>query len=287
MMAAGKSADEAAIETVNKGGYIVIYEGSVMQGFDGNSLFFGGGPNNEGAKTGIAWLEEAAKGADAVIAVGSCAVDGGWVAANPNPADATGVLPYLKSKGIDTPVINLPTCPVNPEWIVAMVVDVLMLGKLPEMDEFNRPKLIFGQTIHDNCPRRGHFENGEFVYEFGSEEEKKDYCLYAVGCKGPADVHQLPDRPLECQAELVRRVRLAVHRLRQRQSDQGWRQLGRRRRPVPEPLPRPSARRQRRQRAAGHACARSPAAWSRQASSSTESAWPPPAGPRAGPRTRR
>ena len=33
-------------------------------------------------------------------------------------------------KGIATPVINLPTCPVNPEWIVAMVVDVLLLGKL-------------------------------------------------------------------------------------------------------------------------------------------------------------
>ncbi len=192
MMAAGKSADEAAEQTVADGGYIIIYEGSVMRGFDGNSLFFGGGPNNEGAKTGIGWLEEAAKGAEAIVAVGSCAVDGGWVAANPNPADATGVLPFLKDKGIDTPVINLPTCPVNPEWIVAMVVDVLMLGKLPDMDEFNRPKLIFGQTIHDNCPRRGHFENGEFVYEFGSEEERKNYCLYAVGCKGPQTFTNCP-----------------------------------------------------------------------------------------------
>jgi len=66
-----------------------------------------------------------------------------------------------------------------------MVVDVLMLGKLPEMDDFNRPTLIFGETIHDNCPRRGHFENGEFVTEFGSAEEAKNYCLYQVGCKGP------------------------------------------------------------------------------------------------------
>jgi hydrogenase small subunit len=192
MMAAGKSADESALATVQKGGYIVIYEGSVMQGFDGHALFFGGGANNEGSKTGIAWLEEAAKGADAIIAVGSCAVDGGWVAGHPNPADATGVLPYLKSKGIGTAVINLPTCPVNPEWIVAMVVDVLMLGRLPEMDDFNRPKLIFGQTIHDNCPRRGHFENGEFVYEFGSDEEAKGYCLYAMGCRGPQTFTNCP-----------------------------------------------------------------------------------------------
>ncbi len=198
MMAAGKSADDAALATVQAGGYIVIYEGSVMQGFDGQSLFFGGGANNEGSKTGIAWLEEAAKGAAAVLAVGSCAVDGGWVAAHPNPADATGVRPYLESKGITTPVINLPTCPVNPEWIVAMVVDVLMLGKLEsgailkELDDFGRPKLIFGQTIHDNCPRRGHFENGEFVYEFGSVEETKGYCLYAVGCKGPTTYTNCP-----------------------------------------------------------------------------------------------
>lgn len=47
------------------------------------------------------------------------------------------------------------------------------------------PAGLFDQTIHDNCERRGHFENGEFVYEFGSEEEALGYCLYPVGCKGP------------------------------------------------------------------------------------------------------
>ncbi len=79
-----------------------------------------------------------------------------------------------------------------------MVVDVLLLGKLEsgaileELDEFGRPKLIFGQTIHDNCPRRGHFENGEFVYQFGSAEEAKGYCLYAVGCKGPQTYTNCP-----------------------------------------------------------------------------------------------
>ena len=105
---------------------------------------------------------------------------------------------YLKQEGIATPVINLPTCPVNPEWIVAMVVDVLLLGSsrtsaiLDELDEFGRPKIIFGQTIHDNCPRRGHFENGEFVYEFGTDEEAKGYCLYKVGCKGPQTYTNCP-----------------------------------------------------------------------------------------------
>ena len=39
--------------------------------------------------------------------------------------------------------------------------------------------------IHDNCERRGHFENGEFVYQFGSKEEALGYCLYPMGCRGP------------------------------------------------------------------------------------------------------
>jgi hydrogenase small subunit len=110
---------------------------------------------------------------------------------------------YLKSKGIGTPVINLPTCPVNPNWIVAMVIDALLLGGIGEdgkvtagmvakLDEFGRPKLIFGQTIHDNCPRRGHFENGEFVYQFGTPEEALGYCLYPVGCKGPQTYTNCP-----------------------------------------------------------------------------------------------
>ena len=69
--------------------------------------------------------------------------------------------------------------------LVAVLVDVVMMGQLPELDSYNRPTGIFGQTIHDNCERRGHFENGEFVYEYGSMEEALGYCLYPLGCKGP------------------------------------------------------------------------------------------------------
>lgn len=191
-MAQGEDALAAAEAVFEKEGeYILIYEGSVMKGFDGNSLRIGG-------KTGLEELDHAAPGAAAIVAVGSCAVDGGFVMAHPNPADATGVQMYLEEKGIATPVVNLPTCPVNPEWVVAIVVDVLLLGSLAsgeilnKLDRFNRPKYIFGQTIHDNCPRRGHFENGHFVNEFGTEEEALGYCLYKVGCKGPQTYTNCP-----------------------------------------------------------------------------------------------
>jgi hydrogenase small subunit len=187
MAAAGDQAEENVKATVEAGGFVLIIEGSVMEGFDGNAFRVAG-------KTGLQEIDEIAPKAAAVIAVGSCAVDGGWVAGNPNPAGATGVSAYLTKKGIKVPVINLPTCPVNPEWVVAILVQVLLEGALADgsilktLDEQGRPKMIYGSTIHDNCPRRGHFENGEFV-KFGSATQAADeaagWCLYEVGCKGP------------------------------------------------------------------------------------------------------
>lgn len=185
MAGAGEPANKAISDTVAAGGYIAVIEGAVMTGFEGNTLRINGKP-------AIEELAVVCESAEAIIAVGSCAVDGGWVIADPNPAGATGVKAFLDEKGITTPVVNLPTCPVNPEWVIAIVMDYMLLGKLPELDEFNRPSHIFGQTIHDNCPRRGHFENSEFVEVFGSAEEAKGYCLYKVGCKGPQTMTNCP-----------------------------------------------------------------------------------------------
>lgn len=208
MMATGHDADRALLETAEKhaGKFVMIYEGSVMTGLEGNTLRVAGEPS-------LKVLEEVGKKAAAVIAVGSCAVDGGWVrsvssvgAENipTNPDEwATGVAQYFAMNNIDTPVVNVPTCPVNPEWIVALVIDTVVLGGIDEngkvtdafvkkLDAQGRPSLIFGQTIHDNCPRRGHFENGEFVYQFGTEEEAKGFCLYPVGCKGPQTYTNCP-----------------------------------------------------------------------------------------------
>ena len=135
-------------------------------------------------KTGTDILIEAAERANAVVALGSCAVNGGWMGANPNQAGALGVQAFLEKAGIETPVMNVPGCPANPEWLVAVLADVILLEKLPALNGENKPAGIFDQTIHDNCERRGHFENGEFVYQFGSERAM-GYCLYPLGCRGP------------------------------------------------------------------------------------------------------
>ncbi len=175
---AGWSIEEAKEQTIEAGNYILVYEGGILEGWKGEALRVADHP-------GTYHLVQAAKKANAVVALGSCAVNGGWMAAYPNPAGALGVQQYLEKSGVKTPVVNIPGCPANPEWLVTVLVNVLMLEQLPALTDEGKPSLIFGQTIHDNCQRRGHFENGEFVYQFGTEEEVKGYCLYALGCRGP------------------------------------------------------------------------------------------------------
>ena len=176
--AAGWSMEEAKEQTIEAGNYILIYEGAVLEGWDGQAL-------RVANEVGTDILAHAAESANAVVALGSCAVNGGWMAAYPNPSNALGVQQYLKKRGIDTPVVNVPGCPANPEWATSVLVDVLLVGQLPELTNENKPKVIFNQTVHDNCQRRGHFENGEFVYAFGTPEEAMGYCLYPMGCRGP------------------------------------------------------------------------------------------------------
>jgi hydrogenase small subunit len=206
MAAAGEYAEKNIEDTIAAGGYLLIYEGAVMMGEDGNTLLING-------QKGKDVLEHAAAGADAILAVGACAVDGGWLYAHPNPAGGIGVQSFLDSVGIATPVVNLPCCPTNPEWVVAMVVQWLLVAEddpatfldktaLLAKDYHDNyrdadvtllyPEYVVGSTIHDNCPRRGHFENGEFVTEFGSPEEAMGYCLYKMGCKGPQTYTQCP-----------------------------------------------------------------------------------------------
>lgn len=176
--AAGHSLEEARRETIEAGSYLVVYEGAVVTAYDGNIL-------RVADEKGTDVLLETVKNAEAVIALGSCACDGGWMAVRPDDADAMGVQKFLSEHNVDVPVVNIPCCPANPEWLTSVILEYVLTGHLPELNDKNEPAALFSQTIHDNCPRRGHFENGEFVYQFGSEEEAKGYCLYPLGCKGP------------------------------------------------------------------------------------------------------
>jgi hydrogenase small subunit len=66
------------------------------------------------------------------------------------------------------------------------VLQFATLGTLPALDDKGRPKFAYARTIHEDCPRRPHFDAGRFVEQFGDDAHEQGYCLYKTGCKGPA-----------------------------------------------------------------------------------------------------
>ncbi|MDA3042659.1 MULTISPECIES: hydrogenase small subunit [unclassified Campylobacter] len=177
MAAAGWQAEEnldGAIEKY-KGQYILMVEGGIPSG--SSEYFLTVGP---AGKTGAEHCRHAAAGAAAIFAIGTCSSFGGIQAAKPNPTNAVALSKLTKKQ-----VINVPGCPPSEKNIVGNVLHYILFGTLPALDVYNRPKWAYGLRIHDLCERRGHFDAGEFVEQFGDQGAKDGYCLYKVGCKGP------------------------------------------------------------------------------------------------------
>jgi len=151
-----------------------VVEGSIPARDDGIYMQLGGKP-------AIQVVKEVAAQAAAVIAIGSCASWGGVPSADPNPTGAVGVDSVISGK----PIVNLPGCPPNPYNLLAVVLEYVTMGRLPELDQYCRPKFAYDRVIHENCPRRAHFDAGRFAAAFGDEGHRKGYCLYKLGCKGP------------------------------------------------------------------------------------------------------
>ncbi|MEA3291318.1 MAG: hydrogenase small subunit [Pseudomonadota bacterium] len=177
LQAASGTAAEAARETAmkeNHGKYLLVVDGSIPTGEGGAYSTIAGISN-------LQMLEEAAEGAAAVIAVGSCATFGGLPYADPNPTSAASVSQLLAGK----PVVNISGCPPIPVAISGVLVHFLTFGKLPELDSLGRPLAFYGQNIHDRCYRRPFYERGQFAETFDDEGAKKGWCLFKLGCKGP------------------------------------------------------------------------------------------------------
>lgn len=181
MAAAGHQAEEALANAVNRGGHIVVVEGSIPTAENGIYCTVGG-------KTAIQVLQEATKGAAAVLAIGTCATYGGLPAASPNPTAAVGVSEIIGG----VPLINIPGCPANADNITGVVAHYLTFGSLPACDEIGRPLFAYGDRIHDNCPKRGHFDAGQFAETFGDYGHRNGWCLYKLGCKGPSTYSNCP-----------------------------------------------------------------------------------------------
>jgi hydrogenase small subunit len=170
--AAEKSRDDAM--AANYGKYLLLVDGSIPTRNNGIYSTIAG-------RTNLDMLEEAAKGAAAIVAVGSCAAFGGLPMAYPNPTGAVPVSDLVKDKAI----INISGCPPIPAVITGVLAHYLTFGELPALDELGRPKAFYGETIHDRCYRRPFYDQGKFAKTFDDEGARNGWCLYELGCKGP------------------------------------------------------------------------------------------------------
>lgn len=175
MAPAGEAAERSLWQAIkeNDGKYLLIVDGSVPMGNPGYGT--------HGGHSFVDHLQQAAKGAAAIISVGTCAAFGGIPKANPNPTGAVPVSAIVKDK----PIINVPGCPPIPVVITGVIAHFLTLGTIPDLDELGRPKVFFGDTIHDRCYRRPFYDQGKFAKSFDDEGARNGWCLYELGCKGP------------------------------------------------------------------------------------------------------
>jgi hydrogenase small subunit len=176
MAAAGHQAEEALHNTMKKydGQYLMMMEGSVPLEDGGVYCCIGG-------RSMLDIVHEAAKGAKAIIAWGSCASNGCIQASKPNPTGATPIHKVISDK----PIINVPGCPPIAEVMAGTVVHLLAFDRIPQLDGLGRPKAFYSRRVHDTCYRRPNYDAGLFVESFDDENARRGYCLYKMGCRGP------------------------------------------------------------------------------------------------------
>jgi hydrogenase small subunit len=172
MAGTGEVAEHALVSAIEAGGYVLVLEGSIPSA-DPRYLMIGGSPLES---TFIA----AASNAAAIIALGACAAYGGIVRAT--VSSGQGVEFFLNKHSISKPLINLPGCPAHPTWFYDTVLAYLNSG-VPALDAYHRPLKHFSQTVHDNCPRKTHYDKGEYLSDW-NDPNQKGWCMLLKGCKG-------------------------------------------------------------------------------------------------------
>ncbi|MBP2652751.1 MAG: hydrogenase (NiFe) small subunit HydA [Firmicutes bacterium] len=175
--AAGEPFEQHFKEIIEKyaGQYILAVEGGVPLAENGIYCMVGGRPF-------VTVLKEAAAGAAAIVEYGSCSAWGGIQSAKPNPTNTVAVSQIVGG----TTIVKVPGCPPIPEVMTAVIMHFALFGQLPPLDTSGRPKQFYGNRIHDTCYRRPFFDSGMFAERFDDAGAKAGWCLYKVGCRGPA-----------------------------------------------------------------------------------------------------
>src|ERR1700690_2135783 len=135
MAAAGDQAEAALSRAMreNFGKYVLDIDGSVPTGA-------GGAYCTSGGRSALDTLREAAKGAAAIVCVGTCSSFGGIPFADPNPTSAWPVSAIVGDK----PIVNVSGCPPMHEVITGTLLQFVTTGQVPDLDEHRCPKAYFG-----------------------------------------------------------------------------------------------------------------------------------------------
>jgi hydrogenase small subunit len=186
MVPAGVDAEKGLADTLaqHPGQYVAVVEGAIPTKDGGVYCSVGG-------RSALSIAQEVCGNSLATIAVGTCASGGGWPAAAPNPTGAMGVRKAVA--GIPK-LITLPGCPMNVANLAAVFVYYLTNGQWPDTDSLGRPSFAFHEEIHEECPRKHHYEAERFVRQWGDAGHRAGWCLFQMGCRGPethSNCHQV------------------------------------------------------------------------------------------------
>lgn len=180
--AQGHSYIQQIKDMTKEGGYYLVLEGSIPLGIP-EACMIDDMPMSE-------FLKPIVKNAGAVVSNGTCASYGGIPASNMNVTGAVSVEKYLSMNNINTPMIKIPGCPIQPDRLMGTVAYIVATGKLPELVN-GTPKKYFGELIHNACGRYKSFANDQYINKFAHEHMD---CLLKKGCRGPVTFADCPTR---------------------------------------------------------------------------------------------
>jgi hydrogenase small subunit len=187
MAPSGSAAEDRLRATIDKyaGKYVLVVEGAIPTASNGIFCCVGG-------RSFVDLVKEVAAQALAVVAVGSCAADGGLPRAAGGVTGAASVSTVLANTG--KKIIRFPGCPMNIENLTATLTQYITLGTWPETDSTGLPLFAYGARIHRSCERLPFFRAGQFVETWGDEGHQKGWCLRQVGCQGPQTSANCPTK---------------------------------------------------------------------------------------------